>query len=296
MHLRILGAHQLESRDHRLTALLVDGRLALDAGSLGRGLTLEEQGRIAAVALTHRHYDHLRDLPTLGMAIGEAPLVPGSQSAPPAGARDGPSTTAPRDPASGSEACPESTEGGHPRRSVEVLGLSDTLEEVRRRLLDGTLYPDFTTRPSAEAPTYRLRPVTPFEESTVDSYTLLPLPVPHGPPTVAYQVTDAQGRRLLFGGDCGAGLRRIWPWVKPHLMVLEVTFSNGVADPGGHLTPVLLERELRAYRDLHGGLPRVVATHFNPWHEAEIRRELLEVAGTLETEIVVAEEDLELDV
>ena len=62
MELRILGSDGGASLHHRNVSLLVDGRLALDAGSLACGLDLEEQGRVAVVLLTHAHMDHVADL------------------------------------------------------------------------------------------------------------------------------------------------------------------------------------------------------------------------------------------
>jgi cAMP phosphodiesterase len=63
--LRILGCHGGETRDHRTSAFLVDGRLAVDAGSITGTLTLEEQRRIEVVLVSHAHMDHVRDLATL---------------------------------------------------------------------------------------------------------------------------------------------------------------------------------------------------------------------------------------
>ena len=39
---RMIGAHNFASRSTRLGCAIVDGRLALDAGSLSGGLTLDE--------------------------------------------------------------------------------------------------------------------------------------------------------------------------------------------------------------------------------------------------------------
>ncbi len=39
--------------------------LALDAGALTEALTLDEQGRLAAIVLTHAHLDHTASLPFL---------------------------------------------------------------------------------------------------------------------------------------------------------------------------------------------------------------------------------------
>lgn len=67
MHIQILGAHNSETRDTRLTCLLLDNMIALDAGALTSTLTLPEQKRIKHLLITHKHYDHVRDLLTLGI-------------------------------------------------------------------------------------------------------------------------------------------------------------------------------------------------------------------------------------
>lgn len=66
MEVRILGAHSIEVKDMRMTSLLIDGVLAIDAGSLTSSLSLTEQQRIKAILLTHQHFDHTRDLVTFG--------------------------------------------------------------------------------------------------------------------------------------------------------------------------------------------------------------------------------------
>ena len=67
MKIRFLGAHNTETRDTKLSGLLVDDILALDAGGLTSSLTLSEQLGIKAVLITHQHYDHIKDLPLLAM-------------------------------------------------------------------------------------------------------------------------------------------------------------------------------------------------------------------------------------
>ena len=59
MDLRILGAHNMESKDTRFESHLIDGVLALDAGGLTRALSFEERRGIRAVLLSHRHFDHV---------------------------------------------------------------------------------------------------------------------------------------------------------------------------------------------------------------------------------------------
>ena len=67
MKIRFLGAHNTETRDTKLSGLLVDDVLALDAGGLTSSLTLSEQLGLKAVLITHHHYDHVKDLPLLAM-------------------------------------------------------------------------------------------------------------------------------------------------------------------------------------------------------------------------------------
>ena len=69
MELRVLGAHNAESKTPRLESHFIDKVLVLDAGGLTRSLTFEEQAGIRAVILSHRHFDHVRDLLPLGVGL-----------------------------------------------------------------------------------------------------------------------------------------------------------------------------------------------------------------------------------
>ena len=73
LEVRVLGAHNLETRDTRHTCFMIDGVLAVDAGSLASALSAAELAEIRAILLTHHHFDHIRDIPTLGLASRDAP-------------------------------------------------------------------------------------------------------------------------------------------------------------------------------------------------------------------------------
>ena len=75
MQVRVLGAHNLETNTTHHTCFLVDGVLAIDAGSLASTLGADEQRRVSTVLLTHLHFDHARDLPTLGLATIDEPTA-----------------------------------------------------------------------------------------------------------------------------------------------------------------------------------------------------------------------------
>jgi len=62
MRFRVLGCHGGTSKSHQSVSFLVEERLAVDAGSLASGLTLEEQGKLETILITHSHLDHVNDL------------------------------------------------------------------------------------------------------------------------------------------------------------------------------------------------------------------------------------------
>lgn len=63
MEIEVLGAYGGETPECRLTCLLVDGTVAIDAGCLCRSLEIERQLEVEAVVLTHSHADHTNGLP-----------------------------------------------------------------------------------------------------------------------------------------------------------------------------------------------------------------------------------------
>ena len=63
MEIEVLGSHGGESPECRLTCLLVEGRVALDAGSLTQALPIERQVEVHSILLSHSHMDHTSALP-----------------------------------------------------------------------------------------------------------------------------------------------------------------------------------------------------------------------------------------
>jgi 3',5'-cyclic-nucleotide phosphodiesterase len=61
----VVGCHGGETPKHRTSAFVLDERLAIDAGSLTRGMELEAQLRLEACLISHAHLDHIRDLATI---------------------------------------------------------------------------------------------------------------------------------------------------------------------------------------------------------------------------------------
>lgn len=76
--LHVLGCHGGETPKHRTSSFVLDGKLAIDAGALTSELELKEQYALEAVAVSHAHMDHIRDLATVAdnrVQVGTKPLV-----------------------------------------------------------------------------------------------------------------------------------------------------------------------------------------------------------------------------
>ncbi|GBD10579.1 Phosphoribosyl 1,2-cyclic phosphate phosphodiesterase [bacterium HR23] len=257
MRLRFLGAHQSEAGPFRPMALLVDDALALDAGGLTGALSLPQQTGLSALLLTHRHYDHIRDIPLLGLNI---------------------------------------LERGSP---LPIYGLADTVEHLRRFLLDGTLYLDFSRRPSPEAPLFRLVPVEPLVPFPLLGYQVRAIPVPHSVPSVGWEVTAPHGKTLFYTGDCGPGVSTAWEHTHPDLLVIEATLPDRLhqrAATAGHLTPTTMAQAAEALRRRRGGPLQVVVAHLNPALREEVAQEVHARLSALGVEGCIAQEGLTVEI
>ena len=260
MDVRILGAHNLPSRDiarNRITgcsSFLIDGVLALDAGSLASALSPEEQGQISAVLLTHRHFDHIRDIPSLALMTLDDPTT------------------------------------------IDVYALSETLEGVHSHLMDGDVYPDFTRKITDAPPKYRFHSIKTNELLNVLDYEVKPISQPHPVPSVGFVVRTAGGVCIAFTGDTGGELLPFFEdEAAPEVLFVDVTYPSrmeSLAKLTGHLTPALLREQLEAALKANLNLPRIVAIHIHVPHMEEVVREVKALAKEMGIDLVPGEEDM----
>jgi len=254
MEIRILGAHNVESVNTRLTSLLVDGVLAVDAGALTSSLTFPEQEKISSILLTHCHYDHVRDVAAIAL------------------------------------------NNTYFRKTVKVYSQASTLEALSNNILNGIIYPDFTEKPS-ERPSLKFYSLELYKDTDVDGYKVMALPEKHAVPAVGYQISSKDGKSFFYSGDTGPGLSSCWAHISPQLLIIDLTLANGLEEhaiPAGHLTPALLSEELAAFKKVKGYLPPVVVIHITSMFEAQIKREVAELAESLGTKITVGHEGMRL--
>jgi ribonuclease BN (tRNA processing enzyme) len=179
-------------------------------------------------------------------------------------------------------------------RTTKVIGTPKTLEILSSHLIDGVVYPKFTSEASfLRKATLRLVPLEPLERQKIEGYEVMAVAMPHSLDGVGFSITSGDGKTLFYTGDTGPGLSSVWSKLSPQLIVTDLTWPNSLADAAkdaGHLCPQMLREELIEFRQANGYLPKVTAIHTSPQHEPEIEKEVGEVARLLGTSIDIAHE------
>jgi Cft2 family RNA processing exonuclease len=182
-------------------------------------------------------------------------------------------------------------------RTTKVIATQKTLEILSSRLLDGVVYPEFTSDASfLQKATLKLVPLEPFKPQNIEGYKVRAVPVQHNLDGVGFEITS-EDRTLFYTGDTGPGLSSIWRNISPQLIITDVTWPNSLssaAKDAGHLCPEMLKEELIEFRRVNKYLPRVTVIHVSPQHEPEIEREIREIAESLGISIDIAHEGEEL--
>jgi ribonuclease BN (tRNA processing enzyme) len=183
-------------------------------------------------------------------------------------------------------------------RTTKIFAISQTLDILSSRFMDGIIYPNFTQRTSfLKQPSLELCPMEPFKPTSFLGYRIVAIPVNHALNTVGFEVTDKEEKKLFYTGDTKSGLSSVWENISPHVLVTEVTFPNrlkDLAENSGHLYPRMLKKELKDFSRINGYLPKVFVVHVFPRFEEEIAREIEGVAKELKCSLRIVSEDEKL--
>lgn len=256
MELQILGAHNCEIREARLTSLLLDRVIAIDVGGLTSSLTLEQQEEIKAVLITHHHFDHIRDLATLGMNRYNSGPV--------------------------SVYALESVLDVISRYLLDGTLYPDfrarpSPDKPSLRLCPVEPYKEVTIEGYAvlPLPVNHCIPTVGYQVTAPDSKSL-------------FYTGDTGGNDAALWEHVTADLL-ITETTVPN------KYSD-IAEETGHLTPQSLKQELVNLQKVRGSLPPVAIVHMSPRIEDEIRREIAQVAAELGADITPAHEGMRIAV
>ena len=246
----------MESLETRLSSHLVDGVLALDAGSLSRSLSFEKQSKLKAILISHRHFDHIRDLLPLGFTFLE------NKSKIDIYGMD------------------DTIE--HIQKTLMVGNIFPdftnwpTKEKAPYRMPTINHYEKYgILNYSIKAfPVPHAVPASAFEVSD-------------GNATLFYTGDTGEGLSRCWKVSNPDVLLTEVTFGNSNLDIAKLS---------GHLTPSILKKELLEFQRVNKRMPSVIVTHLNPSWEIQIREELKHVAEDLEIDLAIAKEDDEFQI
>jgi ribonuclease BN (tRNA processing enzyme) len=254
MNIRVLGAHNCESANTRLISLLIDDALAVDAGALTSSLSFAAQQRIKAILLTHQHYDHVRDIPTIAMNLFLRGATINVYSIP--------------------EVCDALTShllddelypNFHQKPPHNPTVRLAKIEPGKAKLIEG--YSVLAVPVNHSVPTVGYQVTSPDGKG------------------IFYTGDTGPGLANCW--------QQVSPQLIITEVTAPDKYKEWAAE-GGHLTPSLLKDELTSFREINGYLPKVVVVHMNPALEKEIAAEIAVVAEALSSSINLADEGMQL--
>ncbi len=255
MEIRILGAHSTEAEGQKMVSFLIDGVLALDAGGLTSSLPLSEQQKVRAILLTHHHFDHTRDLVTLG-ANGAAFPTPVEIYAL--------SQTLDIVNSCLLDGKMYADFSKWPSKEKPFLQLR-AIEPLRRRTING-----YDVLP---VPVNHSVPSVGYRVTSKDGKSL-------------FYTGDT-------GPGLAACWQHISPQLLL-IEVSGINAAQDFLKSVGHLSAQLLKGELIQFRQIKGYLPRVVVIHIPPQFQMEVEQEVEDAGRELGINIDVGYEDMRI--
>ncbi len=253
MKIKILGCHGGGGKDRGLTSFLVNEKLCIDAGNITGALDINEQRKIENIIISHTHLDHIRDIPLIADNFIE---IPG--------------------------------------KMLNIYSHEFAIKALKENFFNNIIFPDFACIPENN-PVINYHIVKNKSPFIVNGIKITPIFVNHTVPNMGYILDDG---KVAFGFISDTyKTEDIYFEINKNkrirFVIIEVSFPNEleeIAYLSKHLTPKLLEEELKKIRDDI----KIYIYHLKPAYEKKIHEELKLLSTN--KEISILEDGLEIEI
>lgn len=159
---------------------------------------------------------------------------------------------------------------------VNIISLSEVIDNIKEHLLNGVIWPDFTKIPNKKRPVLKFKKIPEGKRIRLNDLYIKAIKVNHPIPTAGY-IIQGGGSSLLYSGDT-ADTERIWKEARNMKdlkgLIIETSFPDRMrrmAGISGHLTPQGLGEELSKLKGVNA---KVFIYHMKPQYIEELRKEI----------------------
>jgi len=230
-----LGCYGSDLENKKCISMQVTPSTVIDTGSLMSSLDIPQLLEIRNVIITHSHFDHIKNLPIFADFMLSL--------------------------------------GNH---IFTVYTTEKIMNEIKTHVLNDLIWPDFTKLPSKKNPTINFQPIEFDKPFYLDGIEFFPIEMNHLVESIGFILKKGKSS-LGYSGDTYISdgfIDRINSDSSVKTICWETSFPNrleGIAKASKHLTPALLENELKRLK-----IAETIHTfHIKPNLEEEITKEIM---------------------
>jgi cAMP phosphodiesterase len=166
---------------------------------------------------------------------------------------------------------------GRIKKPVNIRAIPTVIDAIKKHLMNGVIWPDFTRIPTARNPVLAYKPLKTGTPVKIGRLTVKAIPMNHPVPAVGFLVGDGKSS-MLYSADTGPneGLWKEAARAKNlKAIIVDTSFPNSleaIADVSGHFTPAQLHDDL-AKASVGSGVP-IYVYHIKPIHRNKVISEL----------------------
>ncbi|MCD6326089.1 3',5'-cyclic-nucleotide phosphodiesterase [bacterium] len=165
-------------------------------------------------------------------------------------------------------------------RGVRIIAMPKTAEAIQKHLLNGTMWPDFTSIANEVSSIAAIETLSVNKAKPVEELVITPFPAEHTVPTVGFVIAD-EGGALLYSADTSditAAVDASTGVENLRLAIVEASFPNRMrelARKTGHLVPEMCSPLVKAL----GNKVPIRLFHMKPRYVDEIRSDAASLDG-----------------